>query len=415
MIAAVNVLILGLLGGNVLLALFRPRRGVAAYVLFALVAPHFHLGGAAISYEIMGFLPVGFAAFYRNGFRAHLKAEHWLWIVYFILAIAATLLSVMRFGSEVKWLFIFGWGRALFLFVLISTMLNRESIFRALSTALIINLIVAAAQLFVPGAVEVTYALYAKESQTVLAGYLERGFIPRATGTLGSPVNLGAFVLLTFAVAYERILRCGYQNLPVLVALASVMTGMLALSKSSILGIPLILILGMVFRFGQKLVRGFRIAPRRLLGATTFATIGGTGVWYLIRMLNEAGFGVLRYLRFVLDPIEAFETRYSGTEATTLHRTIDVVESNWFTGLGFTAPYNEFLGDSTYVLALHTIGVWGVVIILAVYFALAYRSFQRGELTMLLPLVALGMTGFAIPTFFDCLGVIVISYAILNH
>jgi len=413
MIAAVNVLILGLLAGNVLFTFFRPRQGVAFYLLMALVAPHLQLGGTAVSYEILGFLPVGGVAFYRNGFRAELKAEHWLWIVYLILAIAATLLSVMRFGASVRWIAILGWGRAFFLFVLICTLLNRKSIFRVLSAAVVINLVVAAAQLFVSGAIEVTHALYAKESQTVLSRYLERGVIPRAPGTLGSPVNLGSLSLLTFAVAYERILRVGYQRLTTFIALAAVMAGGLAISKTAILGIPLILVMGMVLRFGQKIVSGFRIVPRRLARATTVAAAGGVGIWYLVRVLNEAGFGILYYLGFVLNPLKAFETRYGGDDAG-LNKTIEVAMENWLTGVGFTSPYGEFIGDSTYVLAAHNSGVTSIFIILILYISSTRKGFYYGGASMLLPLAALFMTGVALPTLFKIEGALIIGYVIYH-
>lgn len=411
MTAVVNFLILGTLVGNVLLALFRPRQGVAAYLLLAFVAPHFHLGGTAISYEILGFLPVGGAAFYRNGFRFQLKAEHWLWIGYFVVAAAATLLSVIRFGAGVRWIAMVGWGRAFFLFVLISTVLNREGIFRVLSAAVVFNLVVAAAQLFIPGAIETTHTLYAKESQDVLAQYLERGFIPRAPGTLGSPVNLGALALLTFAVAYERILRRGYSKQSAFIVLASVIAGGLAISKTAILGIPLILALGLALRFGQKLVSGFRIVPRRLVRATTVVAAGGIGVWYMVRALSEAGFSILYYLGFILNPLEAFETRYSG-EGAVLNKTIEVTMENWLTGVGFTSPFGEFLGDSAYITAAHNSGISAVIIILLIYIITVCRNVSFKRKSMLLPLLALLMTGFALPTLFKVEGAILLSYAI---
>jgi hypothetical protein len=340
--------------------------------------------------------------------------EHGLWASYFVLAVVATLLSVSRFGAEVKWLAIFGWGRALFLFVLISTILDRERIFQVLSAAIVINMFVAAAQLFISGAVDVTYALYAKESQTVLAGYLEQGFIPRATGTLGSPVNLGVFALVTFAVACERILCLGYTVRRVAVALSAMITGVLALSKTVVLGIPVVLGVAIVLRLGQTIVRGPRLVPRRMLAFSTVAAAGGVGIWYLVQFLSQAGINILRYIAFLQNPLAALETRYAASEGN-LEATMDVAMENWLTGVGFTAPRGEFVGDSTYVLAFHAVGVWGPLIILCLYSLITYRLVVRGRQTMVLPLVALGMTGLALPTLFDRFGAIIISYALIKQ
>jgi hypothetical protein len=85
---------------------------------------------------------------------------------------------------------------------------------------------------------------------------------------------------------------------------------------------------------------------------------------------------------------------------------------NWPTGVGFTSPFGEFLGDSTYIVAAHNSGISAVIIILLIYIVTLYRNMNSKRKSMLLPTLALLMTGFALPTLFKVEGAILLSYVI---
>jgi hypothetical protein len=410
----IDIAILTLVAGNTLLAFYSPKKAVGLYALSALVSPHLRVFGPAVSYEIAAFIPVGFVCFYLSRYRIRPQLEYNLLAVYFIIAVAATVLSVARFGASVLWIPILGWLRFLFLLVLFNEFVDRGTIFKVLAAAITVNLIVATSQLFVPGALEMSHQLYAKESQTVLDKYLEKGLIPRAPGTLGSPVNLGVLSLISFALAFERIMRLGYTLRRIFVAVVATSTGILALSKTAILGIPLIFATGALLKLSGSLVQKISVSLRGLLVTLGLLSLSGIGVWQLITYLSERGLNIIRYIGFLQDPLRAFETRYAGTGNTTLDVTMEVVSANWFTGVGFTAPRGEFLGDSTYVLVLHAAGIFGALLVAALYANLGIRILRKKLLMLLLPLFALGATGFALPTLYTLIGAHVISYVIVG-
>jgi hypothetical protein len=410
----IDTAILALVAGNTLLAFYSPKKAVGLYALSALIFPHLRVFGPAVSYEIAAFIPVGFVCFYRSRYRIRPRLEYHLLAVYFIIAVAATVLSVARFGTSVLWIPILGWLRFLFLLVLFNEFVDRETIFKVLAVAITVNVIVAVPQLFVPGALEVSHQLYAKESQTVLDNYMEMGVIPRAPGTLGSPVNLGVLSLISFALAFERIMRSGYTLGRIFAAVVATSAGMLALSKTAILGIPLIFATGALLKFSSSLFQKIHISPKGLFTTLGLFSVGGVGMWQFITYLNESGFNIIRYTIFLQNPFRAFETRYSGTGNTTLDVTMEVVSANWLTGVGFTAPRGEFLGDSTYVLVLHAAGIFGAILVAALYASLGVRILRKNLAMLLVPLFALGATGFALPTLYTLIGVHVIAYIIVD-
>jgi hypothetical protein len=411
----IDIAVLVLVVGNSLLAFYRPKQAVGVYAFLALVSPHLRILGPAVSYEIAAFIPVSFICFFISRFKVNNHIEYGVLAAYFIVAISATVLSVIRFGTSVLWIPILGWMRFFFLLVLFNEFVDRETIFKVFAVAIAVNLIVAISQLFVPGALEVTHQLYAKESQAVLDRYLERGLIPRAPGTLGSPVNLGVLSLISFALAYERIMRLGYTLRRILIAVAATSAGILALSKTAILGIPLIFTTGAVLKFLRNLVQKRSLSLRRLSMTLVLLSLGGIGVWQFITYLSERGLNIIRYISFLQDPLRAFETRYTGTGSTTLDATMEVVNANWFTGVGFTAPRGEFLGDSTYVLALHATGIFGAVLLALLYSSLGIRILRQKLIMLLIPLFALGATGFALPTLFTLIGAQVIAYVVVSN
>ncbi len=413
MTTSVNVAVLLILGGNIIFSVFRPRQGTAVYVILAFIAPHLRLGGMAVPYEILAFLPVGLIVLYRKRLRIRIKIEHGLWAVYFTLAIAATLHSTYQYGSGVLWIPIFGWARAFIVFLLTVSVLGRQSILWVLILTITVNFVFAVTQPFLPGILDVTHALYSQESTGPLNRFVERGSITRAVGTFGSPVDLAAVALISFGIAYERILRQEDNKLLVFILVLSASVGVLSLSRTAILGIPLVLVLGIIIQFRQTAVRRFRIIPRRIASTSLYIIFGSSVLWYLVSILRKSRLNISYPLSFFQKPLAAFETRYAAGSSG-LGLTAEVAMENMLTGVGFTTPRGEFLGDSAYVMVFHTAGVWGILITVSLFCLLAYRSISRRETTMLIPLAAIGITGLSTARLFALPGVLVITY-ILAH
>lgn len=413
MMALVNVAVLCALFGNTLLCFFKPRRGLTVYIILSFVSPHLQVGGTPLPYEILAFPSVFFVSFYRKKFQISTRFEHGVWLFYFIISIFATLYSVSIYGSGVRLIAIYGWVRVFMIFLLFSTILNRKKIYHSIFVAVAINLVASVAQMFVPGAIDITHALYSEEYMSVLDRYLEEGGFPRAVGTMGTPVDLGALSLIAFGISYDRLLRLEYNSILFVSILISIFLGIVALSKTSILGIPILLVLGYVVNSSLNFYKIFTFKPQNYLYAIIFTFPLASIIYYFGYTLVEYGYNLTYYFEFFGDPLRALESRYSGAGA--LGQTIDVAMDNLFTGVGFTAPRGEFLGDSSYVLALHRAGILGVLSVISTYLILFYRLIRKKEMAILIPLAALAITGLATARLFALEGALVITYAIVKE
>jgi hypothetical protein len=70
------------------------------------------------------------------------------------------------------------------------------------------------------------------------------------------------------------------------------------------------------------------------------------------------------------------------------------------------------LGDSTYVIVAHNIGISSIMIVIGLYSYLIYRGVSVRGVSMFLPVIALALTGLALPTLFNIKGVIVVGYVL---
>lgn len=413
MMALVNVAVLCALVGNTLLCFFSPRRGLTVYIILSFVSPHFQVGGTPLPYEILSFPSVFFITLYRNKLQVFFRVEHGIWLIYFIISIFATLFSISKYGSGVRWIAISGWVRAFVFFLIFSTVLDRRSIYYSFFVSMVINFVASVAQIFIPGAIDITHALYSEEYMSVLDRYLEEGGIPRAVGTMGTPVDLGALSLIAFGISYDRLLRLKYNYKFFISILISICVGIMALSKTSILGIPILLMLGVFFNSGLNFYNFFVFYPTRYIYLSFLLSFVGFVIYYLGYTLVEYGYNLFYYFEFFRNPLRALESRYSDSGA--LGQTIDVAMSNLFTGVGFTAPKGEFLGDSSYVLALHRAGILGVLSVVFTYLIIFYRLIRAKEMTILIPLAALAITGLATARLFALEGALVFTYSIVKE
>lgn len=363
-----------LAAANAVLALYRPKTGFVCYVVLALLLPHVPIAGRAITYEILAFPAVAGAVVVRVG-RIRTPAVHSVLLGYLVLVLSATVGSVWRHGAEVEWIRLQGLIRFIALLALAVELLTRSSVKRILMMVLVANLVVAVIQLANPGSVAAFTALYGRESQTVLQRYLEHGALIRPTGTLESPINLGAFAVLTLAVGYSDLLRGKASRLQswLMVVLAMV-TGVLSLTKTFMLGAPIVFAVGGLLKLcesAQAIAAGRHgMAYRRIIRNGGFL-IFTTGLIVIVGLeLYRRGMPIGTYVGALVNPDDIFESRIG--LAGSLQGALSVITDNWLFGVGMTFPRGEFLGDSSYVNILHDVGVVGFSVVGAALGALVY-------------------------------------------
>jgi hypothetical protein len=216
----------------------------------------------------------------------------------------------------------------------------------------------------------------------------------------------------------HRIIKLGGNIYKYASLILIISTGIISLTKTALLGIPLL-------TFMSFLVNLITITPRSIsqIGFDTSSIIGYSVlavslslVLYLTyNFLQKSGYGyqVLYYISFIFDPLEAFETRYS--ESGQLGETIDVTLRYPFFGLGATRAQGEFLGDSTLIRVAHATGVLGLLTHISIYVYTLYIILRKSEVLKILVLSSIFMSGFALFTFYTKYGAIALSYCILSE
>jgi len=183
----------------------------------------------------------------------------------------------------------------------------------------------------------------------------------------------------------------------------------LSLTKTFVLGVPLVVIAGLIFK--MLFLAKWRIvisAKKVLTFATVMTLIAATG-YVGIKIAIEKGVGIMWYLQYLTKPLEAFASRYDLQEGN-LVAAKEVIYNNLLIGVGKTQPLGEFLGDSLYVVLLHNTGILGAMLFIAIIALLALKAFSNKSLPALMVLFALLLGGFAMPTFISLTGAMVVAY-----
>jgi len=392
---------------NAALVLRNLTAGIAAYVVLALVLPHPEIAGRGIAYEILALPLVLVAVVVRRPRLAHPKFHLFLG-AYLAAVILSTIIGTTTYGTGVEFIRFQGLVRFLLLLSLARELLGRVRIEWILLTVIAINAAMGLAQLLLPGMGRLFFRLYGRSSQAVLERYALEDVIPRASGTFSSPVILGSVALLALAVAWAALLaerpERRYRWLLVFAGLA----GIVSLTKTFLLGAPLVLAGGLLLSLAAHRGRPLRFKPRS--AAISFAALlvaGGLVVW-VGGVLGGLGFNVSYYLSFLVDPRAALATRY-GTGGL-LGGTVDVIAANPVFGVGMTRVQGEFLGDSTYTLLLHSTGLIGAALAAFGFTSVVQTIIRRGKRTDLLVLGALLAAGVGLPILFSLPGALAVAY-----
>lgn len=398
-------LVLPILAANALLVLRRPRDGVLAYVLLAMLLPHPSVAGVTVAYEILALPAVLLAALVKRP-RLRFPKFHLMLGAFLCLVLLASIVGTTAYGTEFDAIRFQGLVRFLVLLGLFRELLDREGIERTLLIVVAVNAAVGFAQLVLPGSAQWTYDLYGRESQVVLERYSIDDAIPRASGTFSSPVILGCVALTALAIAWARMIS-GAAGRHARLLLAAGLAGIASLTKSFLLGAPLILAGGFAV-LALSGGRRVRFRPRAvLLGVAATAVAIGAAVWAAL-YLDDLGLNVGYYASYLVNPTDALATRYGA--GGMLETTMDVVRRNPLIGVGVTKVRGEFLGDSSYILLLHSTGALGVALAFVALTLVVRHVVVTGRRADLLVVAALLVSGLALPFLFSLPGALGIVY-----
>lgn len=391
-----------------IVAFLNEKKGIIIYVIFSLLSPNLHLSGMQVSFEIVAFFLIFLILIFKRSqiFSLYKNWPHrqWVWI-YFFLIIISSLIAVIKYDSTISWIGIFGYFRVICIIYMLQYVFRENperQLDNIISPILTVNLIVSIIQLAMPSSVQLFYDLYYKDSMTPLKEVLGLGYFNRAYGTFGTPVLLGVFALFSFAVYlgyYVEKKPCRFLTLKILMAVSC---GLIALSKTAILGMPTLVIT--VFVLG---IFGFIKIKNKKILIIPFLIIG-IG-YFMVDLLEKAGFAISWYIRFLKHPFEAFGTRYdAGTGILT--ETYEIINQNLILGVGPTPIGDAFVGDSMYISILYMSGIIGLFLFLGILIsAIVINLIEKDTIAVLCGLVIL-LGGLAAPIDLSIISAPLIAY-----
>lgn len=113
------------------------------------------------------------------------------------------------------------------------------------------------------------------------------------------------------------------------------------------------------------------------------------------------------YFSMLSNPTKSLETRYSvDSNDILLSKTYEVIEEHQIFGVGFESIKGEFIGDSTYVLALHNGGMFSLISIVIFYGVSIIETLRKGNIFKLIFISFWIISGIGMPTLFNVMMVL---------
>ncbi|WP_027631123.1 hypothetical protein [Ruminiclostridium cellobioparum] len=381
---------------------------IVSYIVFSLICPHLKVANLQISFEIIAFFPVLiifilkkpsiFSLHRRDLYRQHL-------IIYFYIFLASSFIATLRFESKIPWISFLSVFRIICLIYIMQSEMEGNSVQvldRIISPVLFTNLAVSIIQLTVPVSTKIFYELYYKASLTPLAAVLKLGFFNRAYGTFATPVLLGIFSIISFAIYLGFLTEKRQCKRLYLKLVISVIIGLLALSKTAVIGIPIIsicyciLILFDVIKIKNKKIAIIPLILIPIFGITVI-------------LLEKHGTAISYYIGFLSKPFEALSTRYNSSSGL-LSGTFSTIYDNWLIGVGGTPIGDDFTGDSLYISILYSTGILGLITYFSILIGSTVKNLKLRNTTALLCFIAFCLAGLAAPIGLDIVTMPVIAY-----
>jgi len=386
--------------------------GLFFYIIGAFTFPNIYFANYIVSYEISAFIPV-FVLFLRSYRTKKVKISNTLILLYmnFILLIGASLISINLYDTNISWLSMLGTLRPLLIFFMIFQVMrvSKDYLEKILLTVICINMILVIIQIIFPQSVEMFYNFYFKESLIPLEVFLKMGRFTRVTGSFGTPVNLGIFSLISFTFFYVKLLELELREEIIIGLICSILCGFSSLTKTFIIGMPIILISTIIAIIIFPLKIKIKISSKKMVRLLVIVMLVAIMAVGFFQVATKQGFYVNYYFEYLLKPLKALEARYNLDESV-LSLTIKAIKNNFLIGVGMTKPFGEFIGDSAYVMLVHNTGLLGSILFVLIIGILIHKSLVKRNLAALMIIVALMLSGVSTPCFFSLVGIIIISY-----
>ncbi len=238
------------------------------------------------------------------------------------------------------------------------------------------------------------YDLYWQPSQ-ITYGYIKEfvlkyGYYSRFMGLFPSPIYLGIAMLLSWTYLLSQMVL--YNKKYRLVLIMTLMTGFFSLSKTFIIGAPIMFIA--VISFQLFVLKTSFLKFIRIVFIIAFSGF----LLYLIVSIGSLYSNYVRYYsEFIFKPIEAIQTRYTSSDDVLLSKTYQVIKENLVFGVGFSSIKGEFVGDSSYVKQLHNGGLMALSNLLLYILFVFFMTLKRKKYTAFLVFLALVFSGAALP------------------
>lgn len=281
-----------------------------------------------------------------------------------------------------------------------------EKLKEILIWVVMINAIVVIIQMTIPSTVNLFYKLYWKSSLTPLDTMVKLGYFSRAFGTYGTPLYLSLIVLLSFIFFfYLWLTEKKWGKWAVLCAI-SMICCFLSYSKTSYFGLVIIIVVEYILVLSKK--RGCDITIKTGLLFLCFVVI-------ITTLLAQAkdNLKLQYYLKFFKDPLSVFDTRYG--DQGNLKELVEVFKSNWLFGVGISAIQGEFVGDSSYYVALHDGGVFLLAIYLILFGNMTIKAIRRKDIVCITIMLIYFLIGFGTVIFTNFIGAIYVGFVLARQ
>ena len=301
----------------------------------------------------------------------------------------------------------------------------RRAMYSAFTSITVLNGAFALFQLaFYKPALFATYQLFVSPIRKgPIISAISTGRFVRAFGCTYTPIFLGVISLCVCAFILGDVIVCPKRNVRrALLFAASSIVGLMALSKTIILGIIIQLVLFVLLLvFSSLKEKKIRINLNKIISVSLtyiLITVIAFSAVYAFGVAAGNGEYVNHYYSSLLDPARALDSRYSGIFADNdadreksedeneMHGiTLDAFEvfsEHPVVGVGPQAVKGEFLGDSQFIIVLHDGGILMFLCYTLYYAALFFACLSGKENLKIIPvLAALGACCLSIPALYS--------------
>lgn len=370
------------------------QRALIIYCIACLSSPVFIINGYRISFEILVFPVILFTYLIKTNFIFNFSKEYRsLW--YYVAAyVCISLIHGLINSHSISVATIYAIFRFAFTIMIIHDFFKKDIYVytdNVLKYILALNFITSIYQMVNTTSVDLFYNLYYKPSLTPLSMQLKVGYFNRAFGVTGSPLVLGGLSALMFTFYLNMIFLNQKIRYKYIKLIMCCITGILALSKSAIITIPIITIIVI----SMSSLYGIKINIKKIFMGILFIAVIFIVLFFIEEWMREKGYAIDYYLNFLTNPFKALNTRYS-SETGILSTALVEISKNPIIGVGYSSN-NIFVGDSMYIVLLFETGIIGLITYAMPYVKSFIRAFKKRRIINISLIFAIWLLGVGNP------------------